>query len=626
MQPDPPTRIKDYAAIGDGRSVALVSSAGSIDWLCWPRFDSPTLFARLLSPDAGSWSLTPVGAFRSTRRYLEDTNVLETRFDTPGGVAVLTDFMPVASEQQKRRELWPEYALMRTVRCERGAVHICFRFDPRPGYARERLRIREHGAYALRIETGQGLLTLQGTERACTRRSPDGEVAAEACFRLRAGERATFLLTLSTEAPAVLPPPDRWCHVALESSTSFWRAWAARARYDGPHRDRVIRSALALKLLFFAPSGAVVAAPTTSLPERPGGDWNWDYRFAWLRDAALTVRALVGLGYVEEANAFVSWLLHTTRLTRPELRVLYDVFGRPPPQEQRLSGWSGFAHSRPVRIHNAAGGQLQLDVYGEVIDAVTQMVRLGATLDGETRSLLGDFGRFVTRNWQQPDHGIWELRGAPQHYTHSKVLCWVALARLCEMCLGGAYPKAHLAEWMEERDRIAATIRARAWSERRRAYTERFGGEDLDASVLLMSWYGFEPATTWRMRATGQRILEALSPGPGLLYRSDFGRRMREGTFGICAFWMAEFLARGGGTLEAARAFFEAAAQKANDVGLHGEEVDPATGEALGNFPQAFTHVGLIDAAIALEQRAAKEGRRPIPPSERPPHWTEVRV
>lgn len=598
--------IRDYAVIGDCRTAALVSRDGSMDWLCWPRFDSPSIFGAILDDRAGRWRLAPAAPRSSTRWYIEGTNVLQTRFETPAGSAVVTDLMPVASERDKRALFLPDHEILRVVECERGEVDLLMRFEPRPDYARRRPRVRDAGALGVRIETPQGLLVLRtdmpldGVD--------DGGVRATAT--LAAGQTAHASLTFADDWPAVLPPLGEWSRQAVARSVAWWRDWASRITYDGPARAAIVRSALALKLLAYAPSGAVVAAPTTSLPERIGGDLNWDYRFCWLRDASLTVRALFGLGCVEEADAFISWLLQTTRLTRPELRILYDVHGNQPGHERILGHFGGYQGSGPVRIGNAATGQLQLDVYGEVIDAVTHFVRTGGTFDRETERMLCAFGRYVCRHWHEPDEGIWEPRSGRGHNTHSRVLCWTALDRLLQLHAKGHLPGAPVAELERTRELVRRDVVERAWNADLGSYVARLDGDRLDASLLLLPWYGFEDARSDRMRRTYARIQEHLGAGDGLLYRYRTGESPGEGAFGICSFWGAEYLALGGGTPEEARTTLERLCGYANDVGLFAEEIDPRTGAALGNFPQAFTHVGLVNAALSLAERL--EGGKPL--------------
>jgi GH15 family glucan-1,4-alpha-glucosidase len=580
-------RINDYALIGDGRSAALVSHAGSIDWLCWPRFDSPPIFGALLDPDGGSWRIAPVGGARVSRRYLGDTNVLETRFDTPHGTLVISDLMTVSDE--KAKGLAPDHELLRNVRCESGEVEVDVSVDPRPEF--RPVSGVAHPVLGLRWQIGSRLLSLRSD-------------VAIGRFTLRAGQAASFSLTFD-EGPAILTPLGENALERIARSIAWWQRWASRASYVGPHRDRVIRSALAIKLMGYAPSGAIIAAPTTSLPEAIGGPLNWDYRFCWLRDASFTARALLSLGYVDEASAFISWLLHTTRLTSPELDVIYDVYGNKPPPE-RLIDVEGFAGSRPVRFGNAAATQLQLDMYGEVIDATTQLAVATGEIDRDTQQLLRGFGEYVCANWQLADQGIWEPRGVAEHHTHSRVLCWVALDRLHELGKREIISGLDQDKLAQHRHDIRREIERHAWDPSLGAYTATLHRRTLDASVLLMSWYGFHRASSPRMRSTYERIRERLGVGPGLFYRYEDSAKKREGAFWICSFWAVEHLALGGGTPREARALFDAACRYANDVGLMAEEVDAETREPIGNFPQAYTHVGLISAALSLE-----EARRP---------------
>ena len=593
-------RINDYALIGDGRSAALVSKAGAIDWLCWPRFDSSPIFGALLDPIGGSWRIAPVGDTRVTRRYVCDTNVLETRFEGPGGTLILTDLMTVADERDKG--LGPDHELLRFVTCVRGDVEVELAIDPRPEFVPVRGGV--HRTLGLRWQVGSRLLTLRGDVPV--------PVEGQLRFRLHAGEAASFSLAFDA-GPAALVPLGDHARDRIARSVAWWQAWAARASYAGPDRDRVVRSALAIKLMAFAPSGAIVAAPTTSLPERVGGDMNWDYRFCWLRDASFTARALLSLGYREEAEAFCSWLLHSTRLTSPELDVIYDVYGNRPIAERELSWLRGYRGSQPVRIGNAAVSQLQLDMYGEVIDATAQLASVTGGLDQETQHLLLGFGEYVCSHWWLPDQGIWEPRTPPEHRTHSRMLCWVALDRLITLYERGMLDCLDVELVAGHRDAIRRDIEAHAWDRERGCYTAAYGNRELDASVLLMSWYGFHPASSRRMRSTYTRIVQRLGAGPGLLYRYEDSLRNGEGAFWICSFWAVEHLARGGGTHAEARALFDAACTYENDVGLMAEEVDPNTRDAIGNFPQAYTHVGLISAALSLAElaRQVPEKREP---------------
>jgi GH15 family glucan-1,4-alpha-glucosidase len=595
--------ISEYAIIGNGRSAALISGDGSVDWLCWPRFESSSLFARILDPTkGGNWRISPTSPFRSKRHYVDGTNVLVTELEGAAGEARIVDLMPVFSEEDKRRNLVPEHELLRIVECVAGEMELEVRFRPKLDYGLGSVRLRSAGALGIRLEDGPHLYTLRSDVRMDLR--DDG--SAEGRWRVRARERSYFSLTYDEQGPAVLPPLGEYSEEAVRRTTHWWREWLERCTYRGPYERQVKRSLLTLKLLSYAPSGAIVAAPTTSLPERVGGDLNWDYRFCWLRDASLTVRQLLDLGYADEANAFVSWLVHGTRLTQPRLSVLYDVFGELPKRERLLESLSGHRGSRPVRINNAAVDQLQLDAYGEVIDAAAIVCRGGARLDRDTQKMLRLFGEYVCKNWQRPDQGIWEPRGAPEHHTHSRVLCWVALDRLLELQRTGAVDGMPIEAFEKNARLIRLDVEQNAWSSTLGSYTARLGGDSVDASLLLLAWYGFADPAEPRMRQTFARIRERLEVAPGLLYRYEASRDAAEGAFGICSFWACEYLARGGGTLEEAERWFELLVGYENDVGLYAEEITPSTGEPLGNFPQAFTHVGLIGSAIAIEERRGR--------------------
>jgi GH15 family glucan-1,4-alpha-glucosidase len=613
-----PTLIHDYGIIGNGRSAALVSLSGSIDWLCWPRFDSPSLLAALLDPvRGGHFLIAPAGPFTARRAYAEDSNVLVTTFTTEGGAEVrLTDLMPVLSEEEKAFTLTPEHEILRIVECVRGTAEMHVAFQPRPDYARRAIPIRATPSLGFRIEDGPRLYTFRGDRPLALLGATD----VEGRFTLAAGERATFSLAFDHVGPAVLPPLGAVADLAVQRTHAWWRRWAARCTYDGPYRAAVVRSALALKLLNYAPSGAIVAAPTTSLPERIGGDLNWDYRFCWIRDAALTVASLSDLGYQDEATAFFDWLLHSTRLTRPALRVLYDVYGGTPDAEETLDHLQGHLGSRPVRIRNAAAGQLQLDGYGELVEAVAEMCRRGVTLARETQTMLRDIGDFVCAHWREPDQGIWEPREPPRAHTHSRVMCWAALDRLLQLHRGGFLRRLAVDKIERERAAIRIDVEREAFNPALDSYTEVLGGDTVDASLLLLDRYGFVPTTDPRMRGTHRLIMERLRAAPGLIYRWERSVADAEGAFGICSAWVTEHLAAGGGSLAEAEGWFRQFLGYANDLGLYAEEVDPATGAALGNFPQAFSHVGLIGAALAIEARRRQEtwagaGEQPSAPA-----------
>lgn len=589
-------RIGDFALIGDCRSAALVSKYGSIEWLCWPRFDSPSIFAALLDRErGGKWSISPLGEYSATHRYLQDTNIVETEFATASGKIVLTDLMPV----RENTSLVPDHEIIRQVECTAGEVEIEVLLVPRANYGEATPKLEQRGSLGLRFCHGRGVYWLRGSESLAV-----NDHAAILRRRLKSGESLLYSLSYTENAPAILPDLDQIRH-RMSVCADWWREWVADMRYEGEFRAEVVRSALTLKLLTFVLSGAVVAAPTTSLPERIGGSLNWDYRYCWLRDASLTIRAMLELGYLDEAAQFLDWMLHATRLTQPQLRILYTVFGNPAPKEWESKTLRGYKNSAPVRVGNAARDQLQLDVYGEVIDAASQYVFHGGKLDREMQKVLVGFGNYVVKHWDEPDEGIWEPRNGRQNHTHSRLMCWTALDRLVSLAEQGKLKGANVDEYKRNRDRIQQQICTRAWNERIQSYVSVLDGEDLDASLLLLSWYGFEKADSPRMQATYNAIRTGLGTRDGLLYR--YRANPPEGTFAICSFWQAEYLALGGGKTDECRKLMKSLFKYQNGVGLYGEEIDAETGEALGNFPQAFTHIGLIGAALSLNQRIKGE-------------------
>lgn len=597
--------IQDYAAIGDCRSVALVSRQGSVDWLCWPRLDSGSIFGAILDRfRGGHWSITPEGPFRSEQHYIRGSNVLQTLFASSDGRAILTDLMPVCGEDYKQTAVVPDRHLLRELQCTDGEMVFNVDFRPRPDYARRAVTVEMKGPLGLRIPMGRGMGWLRSN--APLRADRDG---AAAQVRLRQGEILQFSFTFSEDAPAILPPLGPAAHAAIDRSVQWWRNWLTGSQYRGPYRNEVERSLLALKLLAFAPSGAIAAAATTSLPERIHDSLNWDYRFCWLRDASLTVRALLGLGYVDEVESFVSWLLHSTRLTQPKLRVLYDLYGRIAPRETILEHLEGYRGSRPVRLGNDARDQFQLDTYGEVVEAAAHFAEHQGHLDRTAQKALIGFGKYVAKHWDQPDRGMWENRSGGQNHTHSRLMCWTALDRLLQLDNKGLLSGIPRQEFLLQRERIRHQIEQRAWNPALRSYAKTLDGEKVDASLLRISRHGFERADSPRMQATGRRIMERLGAGKGLLYR--YRREPEEGAFIACGFWAVEFLAMGGGTLEEAHALFREQLRNTGPVGLLSEEVDPETGDALGNRPQAFTHVGLINAALTLDEEERRRAERP---------------
>jgi GH15 family glucan-1,4-alpha-glucosidase len=595
------SKIQDYGVIGDCRAAALISRNGSVDWLCWPRFDSPSIFAALLDPEQGGcWSIHPAGKFEVNRRYAGESNVLETHFQCSSGRAVLLDLMPVASEKFKNQNLLPDHELIRQLVCSDGEMEFEIWFHPRPYYGQREAQIKDGGALGLRLEVGRGAYWLRSGVPLSLH---DGGAGAR--IRIKRGDRVQLSLTYTEEAPAALVPLGEWTQAAVERSLGWWQEWAKQCKYQGPYREDVVRSALVLKLLTYAPSGAVTAAVTTSLPEIVGAGLNWDYRYCWLRDASLSIRAMLGLGYLPEAESFLGWLLHATRMTQPELRVLYTVFGNMAPHERELTHLRGYRDSPPVRVGNGARHQLQLDVYGEVIEAAAQYVTFGGRFDPTTQKVLSGLGKYVAKNWDQPDEGIWEVRSGRENNTYSRLLCWTALDRLVKLCNKGVLRNAPVDLFTAEAEKIRKQILERAWNEKLQSYTSTLDGDSLDANLLRIPWYGLEKGSSERMKSTYRALRQHLGAGKGLLYR--YQRNPPEGAFGICGFWAVEFLAVGGGTVQEAHELFQQLLAFGNDLRLFAEEIDPATGDALGNFPQAFTHVGLISAALSIQERERGE-------------------
>jgi len=601
--------IADYGIIGNSRTAALISNRGSIDWCCFPKFDSEAFFSALVDPELGGvFSISPDSSFEASQSYLADTNILETTFTTEVGILRLSDCMTVASEEEKQKSLWPDTEILRTVECLEGEARLLVRLRPKGRFGRDSCRLRQMGQWGLVTEYGRKTLFLQtsiGVSQFSVRELPAG-AEAMAQIKIRKGEILRVSLIYSDQAPSVIAPLGEASQRRLDSTLRYWRGWMSRCRYEGPYQAEVRRSALVLKLLTYAPSGAIVAAPTASLPETIGGERNWDYRFCWLRDASFTVRALVSLGYFEEAKAYASWLLHATALTHPRLQVLYSVYGESRLQERTLASAQGYAGSKPVRIGNAASDQFQLDVYGEVIDAISGLHSYLGEIDRDTRKFMIKIGEVLCQLWDMPDQGIWELRSSPLHHTHSKVMAWVGLDRILSLSskLGWKIPHA---KFVSARAEIRRMIEAQAYDVRLGSYTRSFGDQELDASLLTIPLVGYIDGRDPRVRNTLVRVGDKLSRN-GLLYRYQAGSDGlpgREGAFGICNFWMAEAWIRAGRP-DLGRIWIENMLKHRNTLGLWPEQIDPESGAFLGNYPQGFTHIGLINASVALVAHAAE--------------------
>ncbi|MEV8068603.1 glycoside hydrolase family 15 protein [Streptomyces sp. NPDC085995] len=589
-------RIEDYALIGDQQTAALVGRDGSVDWLCLPRFDSAACFAGLLGDeDNGHWRIAPVGVDGpcTRRAYRHDTLVLDTEWDTPQGSVRVTDLMP-------QRDRAPD--LVRIVEGLSGRVTL-----------RSTLRLRfDHGSVVPWVRRCDGhRVAVAGPDSAWLRSEPPVRTWGEdfgthAEFEIAEGEKVAFVLTWH---PSHEPrPPLIDPYEALEHSVADWRAWAARCRYTGPHRDLVVRSLITLKALTYAPTGGIVAAPTTSLPEELGGVRNWDYRYCWLRDSTLTLGALLSAGYQEEAEAWRNWLLRAVAGNPADLQIMYGLAGERRLPEFELPWLPGFAGSAPVRIGNDAVLQRQLDVYGEVMDTLSLARRSGLSPKPHIWSMQRALLDFLREAWREPDEGLWEVRGGRRHFVHSKVMVWVAADRAVRTLEEEPELRGDLAGWRALRDEVHQEVCEKGYDPRRGTFTQSYGSRELDAALLLIPRVGFLPPDDPRVTGTIDAVRAELGEG-GLVrrYSTDTaavdGLPGGEGTFLVCSFWLADALHMTGRTKEAEE-LFERLVGLANDVGLLAEEylVDDGsgTGRQLGNFPQAFSHIGLVNTALAL--------------------------
>jgi GH15 family glucan-1,4-alpha-glucosidase len=587
--------IRDYAVIGDGRTAALVAKDGSIDWLCLPDLDSPSVFGAALDAQRGGrFELAPEGAFSAEHAYEPETNILQTRFTTSEGVVLVTDAMLLPASG-----LAPMRELVRRVECLAGRVTMRWQVEPRFDYGRQTARISQRSGVPVATSPRLALAfpSWNAGQPRCEAESVVGR------FELAAGESALLVLAAAYEEPLVIPTRNE-VDARLEATRDFWRAWSAGRGYEGPWRDAVLRSALALKLLVYAPSGAIAAAATASLPEDLGGERNWDYRFCWVRDAAFTLNALFHLGCPREAEAFFWWLLHASQLTHPRLDVLYRLNGGVDAPEETL-GLSGYRGSRPVRIGNEALDQRQLDIYGDHMQTAWLYERAGGIIDADTGRRLAETADLVCRIWREADSGIWEVRSTPTHFTHSKMMCWVALDRAASLAEAGRIPAGRVQHWRAEAASIREFVERECWSEKLGSYVRFAGGEELDASLLLAAVMGYDDPREHRLASTIEAIRGALGNGPLLSrYTGEDGLEGKEGAFVCCSFWLAEALARAG-RLEDATQLIDELIRLANDVGLYAEEIDPDSRDFLGNVPQALVHLALISAATAIAEAGA---------------------
>jgi GH15 family glucan-1,4-alpha-glucosidase len=591
--------IADHGIIGDLHTVALVGADGTIDWYCCPAFDSPSVFAAILDRKKGGYyRISPLEEdWTSKQLYFPDTNVLITRFLTPGGVGELQGFMPIARTGAERHR----HQLIRRVVGVRGAIRFRVDLQPRFNYARDSHETHEY-EHGVVFESETLCLALQATRPiACDEHGVHSE------FNLRAGESVTFVLEQVARDYVPREYSEEETREAYERTIDYWRRWLAQSRYRGRWREMVHRSALTLKLLTYEPTGAIVASPTTSLPEKVGGERNWDYRYTWIRDAAFSLYGLLRLGFTEEAGAFMNWLTDRFRegvdRSGDPLQTMYSIHGDRELPEQTLDHLEGYRGSAPVRIGNGAAEQLQLDIYGELIDSVYLYNKYGTPIYHEAWEDLSRVVNWVGENWDQPDEGIWETRGGRKDFTLSRLMCWVAIERAIRMARQRGLP-ADLVRWMRHRDDIYEQIMERGWSEQRKTFVQHYGSDVLDASLLLMPLVKFIAPTDPRWLSTLDAITEELVSDT-LVQRyhahdAPDGILGDEGTFSICSFWYVEALTRAG-RVDEARLAFEKMLTYANHLGLYSEEIGP-TGELLGNFPQAFTHLALISAAFNLDR------------------------
>ena len=604
--------IANYALLSDCRSAALVSSSGSVDWLCFPRFDSPSAFARILGAEAGFWKIKPRAPASFSRRYVGASMVLETRYTLPHGVVTVTDALALG-DGRRGHDLGADApgTLLRQVRCLAGEAEVESVFAPRPGYGEfpPRLAVHDGGLLVLAGADGAEVLVLSAPG-ALVVRGP----SARGTFAMKAGDVLGFALQHRDGGEDA---PRFWTQSGiahrLDDTLQGWISWSEMHQgYKGPWQELVAVSGRILQALSFYPTGAIVAAPTTSLPEVPGGSRNWDYRYTWVRDASMTLQALWVAACPDEAGKFFGFLAAAAEVAagRPgngaDLQIMYGVGGELDLSERELPHLPGWRGSSPVRVGNGAWNQRQLDVYGELLDAAATLPDYLIDMAPRTRALLAAAADTAAAQWQSADQGIWESRGEPRHYLHSKLMCWVAVDRAIGLA-ALLSAEERVPRWVEAREQIAASIRLNGWNAEAGAYTQAYGSADLDASALLLAIVGFLPADDARMLSTLDAVEARLTDARGLVYRyrrAD-GFPGEEGSFLLCTFWLSHALALAG-RVPRAREVFERAAAFATDLGLMSEEVAPDSGELLGNFPQAFSHIGLINAAWAIsvaEQR-----------------------
>lgn len=587
----PYTPIHNYGVIGDMNSCALVSDRGSIDWACFPRFDSPSVFAAILDDAKGGYcSLAPQGEAAATQRYVRDATVLETSYATDGGEAVVSDFM---THPPARNPVAP-HEIIRVVRGVRGRVAMRLEFQPRLDYARGATTITLVRNGALAANSDSAPLGLAAGAPLVIEAAPDGGERAVAEFAVAEGEQVEFAIVYGVERLPTLRAMD--CRGKMERVIRRDHASVAKLSYDGYLRDAFVRSYLTVRLLIYEPTGAIVAAPTTSLPESLGGVRNWDYRFSWLRDSAWTLGILYRIGDPHEGEAYIEWVVEHCLGTFEHMQILFGIAEDSVLAETELTHMEGYERSRPVRIGNDAAHHRQLDVFGEVALSLAVFHRYSGNLSDNGWILLERMADLASWTWRRPDRGIWEVRGPERHFVYSKVMCWVALDRAVKLAESHGFT-GNVEHWREQRDAIREDVLERGWSDAKQSFVQAYDSEAIDASALLIPFLGFLPADDPRLRSTVRRVQQELADGPFVRrYRvdeADDGLEGEEGAFYILSFWLIGSLLVIG-EREEALAHFETVYETASPLGLFAEMHDPASGRALGNFPQAFSHIGFV--------------------------------
>jgi GH15 family glucan-1,4-alpha-glucosidase len=611
--------IEDHAAIGNLHTIAIIGRDASIDWCCFPEMDSPSVFAAMLDADRGGrFRIRPVGADYGEQLYLEDTNVLQTSFRQDGGSIVVTDFFPLSGKIYGRGSAEAPPEIHRLIRCEAGEMDVEVEWSPRFDYARAEASIQSTGnRWLARSEDGEGKLLLSGL------REGEGSVADEeygpvlrARLPMKAGEtRVLVLRWQGVEGRDTVEESDR----LLEITCKTWRDWLHNSgrehdrEWAGTWKPLVVRSELALKLMTHTDSGAIAAAPTTSLPETLGGVRNWDYRYTWIRDASLTAQALVSLQHTEEATEFLLWAERSAaQSSGDKVQIMYGLHGEADLEEFELEHLEGYMKSAPVRVGNGAAKQLQLDVYGELLDSAYELLRRGVELEPHLMEFLGGLADRAAEGWERPDYGIWEVRSEPQHFTYSKLMCWVALDRA--VLLHERFGlQGDVDGWKREREKLRESILDNGYDEEIGSFVQSYGSKQLDASSLHIPLYELLPFDDPRVQSTIDRTMEELmESGMVYRYRGDDGLPGKEGTFVLCTFWLVDCLALSN-RLEEAWSVFEGMAGRVNHVGLLSEQIDAASGAFLGNFPQAFSHIGLINSLLYLGYAEGRDIPDPSP-------------